>query len=145
MPEERLIDPGWLIKARQRRKTLVAQLAVVFVLLTVLAWWILPTFRDRIEDIRKAVPVARGGKAKAEAEKLPALASLLISCVGVFKVFWVGIAVGCGAGGLLALTGKIDTLVPLLNWIVLAVGLGAVALSFYVLYLPTLTLLQRVS
>ena len=144
MPEEKLIDPGWLIKARQRRKTFVLQLAVVFVLLTVLAWWILPTFAGKVEEIRKAVPVARGGKAKAEGEKLPAMASLLISCVGVFKVFWAGIAIGCGAAGLLALTGKIDTLLPVLNWVVLAVGLGTVVLSFYILFLPMLTMVQRV-
>ena len=54
------------------------------------------------------VEVSETGAAVAE-EKLPAMASVLISCVGVFKVFWAGIAIGCGAAGLLALTGKIDT------------------------------------
>lgn len=141
MPEEKLIDPGWLIKARRRRTLFVVQLAVVFVLLTLLAWWILPTFSDKVEEIRKAVPSARAGKGKTQ--DLPSMVSLLLSSVGLFKVFWAGIAIGCGAAGLLALTGKIDTLVPLLNWIVLAVGLGAVVLSFYVLFLPALTLVQR--
>ncbi len=142
MPEDKPIDPLWLIQARRRRKMFVARLAVVFLLLTVLAWWILPSFRDRVTDLQKAIPAAKAGKGGPSAD-LPGMVSLLLSCVGVFKVFWVGIAVGCGAAALLAMTGKIDTLVPLLNWIVLAVGLAAVALSFYVFYLPTLTMLHR--
>jgi hypothetical protein len=143
MPEDRLIDPQWLIQARRRRKLFVVRLAVVFLLLTVLAWWVLPSARDRVAEVRKAVSTGRAGKAKAE--ELPAVASLLLAGVGVFKVFWVGIAIGCAAAALLALTGKIDTLVPALNWGLLAVGLAAVALSFFVFYLPTLAAIRRLT
>ncbi len=137
--EQRLIDPQWLIQARRRRMMFIARLGAVFMLLTVLAWWVLPTIRDKMVDFDKAVPSLRGGKAKAQ--PLPAMASVLLNYVGVFKVFWVGIAIGCGAAAVLALTGKIDTLVPVLNWVLLAAGLATVALTFYVFYLPTLTLI----
>jgi hypothetical protein len=141
MPEDRLIDPGWLIQARRRRKMFVARLAVVFLLLTVLAWWILPTFRDRVAEIQRSMPTRRG---KGKAEELPLAVSLLLNGVGAFKVFWVGIAIGCGAAALLALTGRIDSLVPVLNWALLAVGLATVAVTFYVFYLPTLSMLRSV-
>jgi hypothetical protein len=141
MPEDKLIDPGWLIQARRRRKMFVARLAVVFLLLTVLAWWILPTFRDRVAEIQRSMPTRRG---KEKAEEPPLAVSLLLTGVGAFKVFWVGIAVGCGAAALLALTGRIDSLVPVLNWALLAVGLATVGVTFYVFYLPTLSMLRSV-
>ena len=137
--EQRLIDPQWLIQARRRRMMFIARLAAVFMLLTVLAWWVLPTIRDKMAGFDKVAPSLRGGKAKAQPP--PAMASILLNYVGVFKVFWVGIAIGCGAAAVLALTGKIDTLVPVLNWVLLAAGLATVALTFYVFYLPTLTLI----
>jgi hypothetical protein len=143
MAEERpLIDPQWLIQARRRRFMFVGRLAVVFVLLTLLAWWILPTIRDKVGDLGKA-PAVRVGKGKAQQPQLSTFASILLGGVGVFKVFWVGIAIGCGAAALLALTGKIDSLVPILNWVLLAVGLATVALTFYVFYLPMTTLLGQ--
>ena len=143
MPEERpLIDPQWLIQARRRRVMFVGRLAVVFLLLTLLAWWILPMIRDKVGDPAKLTAV-RVVKGKPQQPQLSTFASLLLGGVGVFKVFWVGIAIGCGAAALLALTGRIDTLVPILNWVLLAVGLATVALTFYVFYLPMTTLLQQ--
>ena len=140
--KDRLIDPQWLIQARKRRRMFIGRLGMIFLLFTVMAWWVLPTFRERIQDIQKAVPATKGSKAKP-APELPAMVSVLVACVGMFKVFWGAIAIGCGAAALLTLTGKIDTLVPVLNWVLLAVGVAIVALCFYVFYLPSITLLDR--
>jgi hypothetical protein len=137
MPEDRLIDPSWLVKARQARKRFAIRVALVFGILSVLAWWALP----RLEE-RKAVFDNARRLIKKESPEAPLPVKILVLSAGVFKVFWAGIAIGCGAAILLAFTGKIDTFVPTLNLVVLLVGAGALALTFYVFYAPALLALE---
>jgi hypothetical protein len=137
MPEDRLIDPAWLVTARKNRKAFALRVAIVFGILSVLAWWALPRLQERHAILEKVRLTAR----KDSAPPAPALVTALAVSAGVFKVFWVGIVLGCAAGVLLGFTGKIDTLLPLLNFILLLVAAAALALTFYVFYAPALLLL----
>ena len=42
MPEEKLIDPAWLVQARRNRRTFAFRVVLIFLILSVLAWWALP-------------------------------------------------------------------------------------------------------
>jgi hypothetical protein len=138
MTEEKLIDPAWLVKARRDRKRFAARVVLVFSILSILAWWALP----RLEEQHRQVKAQ--GLAKRVPGEVPTRVGLLVGMAGWFKVLWGAIAIGCAAAILLALTGKIDTLVPVLNMAVLLVGAGALGLTFYVFYAPTLLVLEAV-
>lgn len=132
MTDEKLIDPQWLIQARRNRHRFVLRVGVVFAILSVVAWWALPNFAGKANEAARAV--GRG--------PLPGHLATLLWLAGGFKALWVAIALGCGAGLLLALSGKLDSLLPVLNVVVLVIGLAAVALTFYVFYAPALILIQ---
>ena len=134
MPEDQLIDPAWLVKARQDRKKFALRVVLVFVILSILAWWALPNLTARAEQVAKVSRKAT----------LPGHVQTLLWLAGWFKAIWVALAIGCGAAIVLAFTGKIDTLVPVLSMVVLLVGAGALGLTFYVFYAPTLILLEGI-
>jgi hypothetical protein len=136
MPEDKLIDPGWLVKARKDRKRFALRVLLVFGILSVLAWWALPRLEEQVTQV--AVLKAK----KMPSGAVPWAVGLLASSAGLFKGFWVAIAIGCGAAIVLAMTGKVDTLLPVFNIGVLLVGAGAIALTFYVFYAPTLIVLE---
>ncbi len=135
MPEDKLIDPAWLVKARKDRKKFAMRVLLVFGILSVLAWWALPRLSEEHDKVIKMA-------SKKNPPKVPGVISLLATGSGLFKAFWVAIAIGCAAAVVLAFTGKIDTLVPVLNIAVLLVGAGAIALTFYVFYAPTLMMIE---
>src|SRR5688572_4313346 len=99
MPEDRLIDPAWLVKARQARKSFAVRVAIVFGILSVLAWWALPRL-----EARKAVFEQARLLVKADAPEAPLPVKILVVSAGAFRVFWAGIAIGCGVAVLLAFT-----------------------------------------
>lgn len=132
MTEEKFIDPQWLIRARKNRWKFVVSVVALFLLCTVLAFWVLPKMTALARE------VALEGRGRAPAAEV----TQVLRLAGLFKLFWAAIALGCGAGILLALTGKIDNLLPVLNFVLLLVGVGAVAFTFYVYYTPALTLLE---
>jgi len=138
MPEDRLIDPSWLVKARRDRRRFALRVALVFAVLSILAWWALP----RLEAQHRTVQEIRLPGRAVAAPAAPIVVKLLAKSSGLFKLFWVGIAVGCGLAVGLAFTGKIDNLVPIANLVLLLVGAGAVALTIYVFYAPTLLLIK---
>jgi hypothetical protein len=137
--ERQLIDPAWLVKARKDRKAFAVRVLIVFSVLSILAWWALPRLESQYGEFSRSAmrKVSHSGTE-------PASIRLLSGLAGWFKVLWVAIAIGCGAGVLLAFTGKIDTLVPVLNIAVLLLGAGALGLTFYVFYAPTLLALEAV-
>lgn len=132
MPEDKLIDPAWLVKARVDRKKFAIRVVIVFLILSVLAWWALPNLTARADEVSKMVRKAT----------VPGQVKMLVWLAGWFKALWVAISIGCGAAILLAFTGKIDSLIPVLSMAVLLVGAGAIALTFYVFYAPTLIVLE---
>jgi len=134
MPEDKLIDPAWLVKARKDRQKFAMRVAVVFAILSILAWWALPNLTTRAEQVAKISRKAT----------LPGHVQTLLWLAGWFKAIWVALAIGSAAAVLLGFTGKIDTLIPVLSMGVLLVGAGAVGLTFYVFYAPTLILLEGV-
>ena len=134
MPEDKLIDPAWLIKARQDRKKFALRVVIVFAILSILAWWALPNLTARAEEVSRMTRKA----------SVPGHIQTLLWLAGWFKVLWGAIAIGCGAAVVLAFTGKIDTLIPVFSMAVLLVGAGAVGLTFYVFYAPTLILLEGI-
>jgi len=138
MPEDRLIDPAWLVKARRDRRRFAVRAVIVFAVLSILAWWALP----RLESQHKILESVRIPGRNVTAPAAPAAVTLLAKSAGVFKVFWVGIAAGCAIAVLLGFTGKIDTLLPVFNLVLLLAGAGAVALTIYVFYAPTLLLIK---
>jgi len=138
MPEEKLIDPAWLVKARKNRKHFALRVLLVFGILSVLAWWALPRLETQHLEITRSLVM----KKKDPASGAPTTVRILAESAGIFKAFWVVIAIGCGAAVVIALTGKIDTLLPVFNIGVLLVGAGAIALTFYVFYAPTLLVLE---
>jgi len=138
MPEDRLIDPSWLVKARRDRRRFAVRVAIVFGVISILAWWALP----RLETQHKILEGARISVRAGKAAGAPAPVTILAKSAGLFKVFWVAIAAGCAAAVVLAFTGKIDTLLPVFNLVVLAAGAGSLALTFYVFYAPTLILIK---
>ncbi len=139
MPEDKLIDPAWLVNARKNRRAFAIRIALVFGVLSVLAWWALPRLEERHAVLEKARISIRAGQKPKEA---PLVVRLLAASAGAFKVFWVGIAIGCGAAVLLGFTGKIDTLIPTLKFVLLLVGAAALGATFYVFYAPTLLILD---
>ena len=139
MPEDRLIDPAWLVQARRNRKAFAFRVALVFGVLSVLAWWALPRLEAQHGLLEKARLTWKGDKKPPPA---PTVVSILVASAGAFKVFWAAIAVGCGAAVLLGFTGKFDALLPTLNLVLLLVGAAALAATFYVFYAPTLLLLD---
>jgi len=138
MPEDRLIDPSWLVKARRDRRRFAVRVVIIFAVLSILAWWALP----RLEAQHRVLEGVRLPGRNVRAPAPPTAVTLLAKSAGIFKVFWVGIAVGCGIAILLAFTGKIDGLVPVFNLALLIAGAGAVALTIYVFYAPTLLLIK---
>jgi hypothetical protein len=133
MPEDRLIDPAWLVKARLNRKRFALRVALVFGVLSVLAWWALPRLQERHAELEKLR--FRAAKAPPPA---PKVVRLLAASATAFKVFWVAIAIGCAAGVALGFTGKIDTLIPVLNLVLSLAAAAALAATFYVFYAPAL-------
>lgn len=140
MPEDKLIDPAWLVKARKDRKHFACRVVLVFGVLSVLAWWALPMLEGRHADVIKTL----AAKKKATSPSVPAPVKILLWMEGWFKALWVAIGIGCAVAILVALTGKIDTLLPVLNIAVLLIGAGAVGLTIYVFYAPTLIQLEGI-
>jgi len=138
MPEDKLIDPAWLVKARRDRKRFAARVALVFAILSILAWWALP----RLEARHKMLEGVRVAGRTIKADEAPTAVKLLAKSAGFFQVFWTAIAIACAVAVVLGFTGKIDTLMPVLNLVVLLVGAAAVGLTFYVFYAPTLLLIN---
>jgi hypothetical protein len=136
MPEDKLIDPAWLVKARKDRKRFSVRVVLVFAILSVLAWWALPRLEDQVARV-----TSLHSKRMPE-RNIPGAVHLLASSAGLFKAFWGVIALGCAAAIILALAGKIDTLLPVLNIGVLLMGAAAIGLTFYVFYAPTLLVLE---
>ena len=137
MPEEKLIDPAWLVRARKNRRMFAYRVVLVFLILSVLAWWALPRLAAQYEQVvnlhvRKSPPM------------LPVTISLLAKCAGIFKALWAAIGIGSVAAIALGFTGKIDTLVPTLNLGMLLVGVGAVGVTIYVFYAPALILIEGI-
>ena len=135
MPEDKLIDPSWLVKARKDRKKFAMRVLIVFGVLSILAWWALPRLAEQYDQVA-SIHVKKGPP------KTSGFVHFLATASGVFKGFWVAIAIGCAAAVVLAFTGKIDSLVPVLNIAVLLVGAGALGLTFYVFYAPTLIMIE---
>lgn len=131
-----LIDPQWLMRARKNRVRFMYRVVVIFLAFSVLSWWALPKLVERSEEV-KAKMEKRGEKLE-----IPGDVGLLLNLAGVFKVFWVGIAIGCGAAVLLAMTGKIDTLIPLLNLVLILAAAAAVGFTIYVFYAPMRILIE---
>jgi hypothetical protein len=138
MPEDRMIDPSWLVKARRDRRRFAVRVVIIFGVLSILAWWALP----RLESQHKVLENVRLPGRNVSAPSAPAAVTLLAKSAGVFKVFWVAIAAGCAIAVLLGFTGKIDNLLPVFNLSLLLAGAGAVALTIYVFYAPTLLLIK---
>jgi len=135
MPEDKLIDPSWLVRARKNRRVFAVRLVLVFLILSVLSWWALPRLTGQYNQVlnlhlRKGPP------------KTPVSVDLLVSLAGIFKGLWAVIGIGSVAAILLGFTGKIDTFVPILNLGLLLVGVAAVGLTIYVFYAPALLLIE---
>jgi hypothetical protein len=135
MPEDKLIDPSWLVKARKNRRTFAFRVVLVFLILSVLAWWALPRLSAQVDQVSAL-------HLKRSAPKVPVAVGLLSSLAGAFKALWAVIGIGAAAAILLGFTGKIDTLVPVLNLALLVVGVAAVGLTIYVFYAPALMLIE---
>ncbi len=128
-----LITPQWLITARKRRARFILRVAIVFALFSVLAFWAIPALVSKSNELIKEVG---GGK-------LPAHVNLIVGMASAFKAFWVVISIGCGISVVLALVGKIDSLLPAANIILLLVAVGVIIFTFYVFILP-LTILTNI-
>ena len=58
MPEDKLIDPAWLVKARKDRKKFAMRVVLVFAILSVLAWcWSLVSSIAILRSVPKEPPV----------------------------------------------------------------------------------------
>jgi hypothetical protein len=137
MPEEKLIDPAWLVQARKNRRTFAFRVVLVFLILSVLAWWALPRLAAQYEQVG-------GMHVKKSPPKVPVTIGFLATFSGIFKALWAAIGIGSAAAIVLGFTGKIDTLVPILNLGLLLVGVAAVGLTIYVFYAPALILIEGV-
>ena len=138
MPEDKPIDPAWLVKARKDRKKFAARVVLVFAILSILAWWALP----RLEETHGKMTQALVTKKSSHPWTEPLSIRFLMGLAGWFKALWVAIGIGCAAAIVVAFTGKVDTLLPVFNIAALLVGMGAVGLTIYVFYAPTLILLE---
>ena len=137
--EERLIDPQWLLRARQRRIKFAVYVIVFFGVLSVIAWVALPFVKEKAEKINQELGSNVGRVEKDKREN----AQQILSWVSWFRGFWLVIAIGCGAAILLAMTGKIDSLLPILIFAVFVVGAGAAVFTIYIFWLPTRTVLDN--
>jgi len=137
VPEEKLIDPAWLVRARKNRRMFAYRVVLVFLILSVLAWWALPRLAAQYEQV-----VAL--HAKKSPPMLPVTIGLLAKCAGIFKALWAAIGLGSVAVIVLGFTGKIDSLVPMLNLGLLLVGVAAVGVTIYVFYAPALILIEGI-
>src|SRR5262245_61970483 len=104
MPEDKLIDPAWLVKARRDRKRFAIRTVLVFAILSILAWWALP----RLEERHRMLEGVRIAARTVKASDAPTAVTLLAKSAGFFKIFWTAIAIACGVAVVLAFTGKID-------------------------------------
>ncbi len=130
--QDGVVTPQWLITARQRRKRFILALIGLFLVLTVLAFVALPF----LEKEAVKASVEKGVRLKSHVGTLADLA-------GFFQVFWVFIAIGCGVMILLALTGRLDPIVRLMTGIMILAGVGAVAFTGYIFYLPLVSMVQK--
>ena len=137
MPEEKLIDPAWLVQARRNRRTFAFRVVLIFLILSVLAWWALPRLAAQYEQVG-------GMHVKKSPPKVPVTIGLLANCAGIFKALWAAIGIGSLAAIVLGFSGKIDTLVPMLNLGLLLVGVAAVSVTIYVFYAPALILIEGI-
>ena len=137
--EEEFIDPGWLRRARARRGQFAVYVIILFGVLSGIAWVALPFVKKEAEKINQELGSNVGRIEKEKREN----ADQILSWVGWFRAFWLVIAIGCGAAILLAMTGKIDTFVPILNIAVLLIGVGAIAFTVYIFWLPTRSVLEN--
>ena len=137
MPEEKLIDPAWLVRARKNRRKFASRVVMVFLILSVLAWWALPRLAAQYEQVLSM-------HVKSIPPKLPVTIELLASIAGIFKALWAAIGIGSATAIVLGFTGKIDTLVPIFNLGLLLVGVAAVGVTIYVFYAPALILIEGI-
>ena len=136
MTEEKLISPQWLMEARKNRKKFILRVIVLFAICSVLAFWALPRLTSMAHEVIRAAGGGGGG--------LPVHVKTLLWLASWFRVLWVGIAIGCGVALLLATTGKIDTLLPLFNILLLVAALAAVGFTLYVYHVPALSLMEGI-
>ncbi len=123
MPEDKLLPPQWLMVARRNRKRFLGLVLLLLALCTILAFLALASTAGRLA-VRNI-----GG-----VEELPFSSKTIVWLASWFRVFWVVIAAGCGAAILLALAGKIDSLVPALNIVLFLANLAALAFLLYILF-----------
>ena len=117
------------IQKRKLRARFVGGLAVVFVICLVFTFWALPYMGAAIEAV-----VKESGVSPAESS------NFLYKAAGLFKVFVGAIAIGCLVMAFVALRGYVDRLLPILNIVILVLGFGLVALTFYAYFAPIISL-----
>ena len=117
------------IQMAEKRKRFFFKAVTFFILCMVLAFWVLPRFTALAVDLG-----AQTGK------PLPTTVHVLLSLAHWFKVIWIFIGIALGALCVMVGRGYFDTLLPLLDLVLLLLGVGGVVLAFYAFYSPIITL-----
>jgi hypothetical protein len=111
---------------KRRRITFGVYLGLVFLVATLAAWWILPTFASHAKQISDAGPTAAA----------PTIVVAFMKFATIFKILWVPIAIGGVVLGICGARGLLDPFLPLLNVLLVLLGAGLIVVCFLGVFMP---------
>ncbi len=116
-----------------KRRTFALFLGVAFLLSTIAAWWIVPTFAKTVHEI--------GTSTGAD---LPAIAVTFLRFSTIFKFAYWPIAAACVVLGVLGAKGGLDPFLWLLNTLLVLFCGALVLICFIAVFMPTITMANAV-
>lgn len=123
-------NPTEVAIKKRRRITFGVYLGLVFLIATLAAWWILPTFASHVKQVSDVGPAAA----------VPTMVVAFMKFATIFKILWVPIAIGCVVLGILGTRGMLDPFLPLLNIVLMLFGAGLIVVCFLGVFMPVFAL-----
>jgi len=115
---------------KRRRITFGVYLGLVFLIATLAAWWILPTFASHVKQVSDVGPTVA----------VPTIVVAFMKFATIFKILWVPIAIGCFVLGYFGTRGLLDPFLPILNIVLVLFGAGLIVVCFLGVFMPVFAL-----
>ena len=128
------LSTGDIAILRRRRAKFVWTLALAFVIATVAAWWIVPAYAAKLNEIRLSASF-----------ELPFLARSFLQFASVFRYLWITFAASSVVLGALAHFGLLDSFLPFLNGLLFILAALLVVVCLAALFMPAMAMAAAAS
>ncbi len=127
------LNPSEVAIVKQRRIKFVSTLFFAFLIATIAAWWVVPTYAARITEIKTSTSF-----------ELPLMATSFIKFATLFRYFWFTLAAASIILGALGHFGALDSFLPVLNACLFILAALLILVCFTAVFMPTIAMAQAV-